>query len=531
MKITFYLSFILFISGFNCFCQEKSTIEKWCVNDISIVCKNKVSNPHEIIFGAVFINKNGEKLKVPGFYNDNSTWVVRFCPSLEGEWTYSTYSSIPQLAGRSGVFQVTPTTNKNEHGPVCISKTNPQRFQYSDGSPYFSMAYELDWLFALDFDNKNDIPKTREIISQVKQNKFNQIVMNVYAYDALWGEREKVKPEHSFAKPNFFPYKGTNDAPDYSSLNIDFFKHLDRVIAHLNSENIVSHLMIYVWNKKVNWPKPESCDDNLYFDYVVKRYQAYPNLIWDISKEALAYGHDDMNYITRRIDRLKTLDGYNRLLSVHDYSYCSAFPGKVDFISVQEWRPNLYNEMKLAVTTFPEKPVFNIEHGGYEKTSHSIFNGAYTDADVCLDRNYQCAFAGVYSTYYWQNTSWYEVVYNPTTLEGNQKPKFEYLKHFVQLFQDYDFAKLEPTQYFFSPYCLTDNKTVYLFYLPPGMTALEGNLPSIKGEKVNLKWFDAFTGQYLDEEIKDFTTKSWIGIKKSKMITSPMTVAILEVIQ
>jgi len=40
-----------------------------------------------------------------------------------------------------------------------------------------------------------------------------------------------------------------------------------------------------------------SAEDNRYFDYVIKRYQAFPNIIWDVSKEALDYGRCDIPYI------------------------------------------------------------------------------------------------------------------------------------------------------------------------------------------------------------------------------------------
>jgi len=47
--------------------------------------------------------------------------------------------------------------------------------------------------------------------------------------------------------------------------------------------------------------------------------QAYPNLIWDISKEALGYGHTDVNYITSRIEHLRELDQFEHLVTAHDY--------------------------------------------------------------------------------------------------------------------------------------------------------------------------------------------------------------------
>ena len=77
--------------------------------------------------------------------------------------------------------------------------------------------------------------------------------------------------------------------------------------------------------------------DNRYFDYVARRYQAFPNLVWDISKEALGYGHTDVNYISQRIKRLRELDSFDRLITVQDYSYCRRFTEMVDFVSVQLW--------------------------------------------------------------------------------------------------------------------------------------------------------------------------------------------------
>ena len=232
--------------------------------------------------------------------------------------------------------------NPDNPGPVQINSDNSRLFSYESGDPYHLLAFEADWLFALDYGDP-ELPKTRQLVSSIAENGFNQIVMNVYAFDATWEKDPDLLPEYNFAnRLDIFPFKGDNENPDYSGLNIDFFKHLDGVIELLAEKDIVSHLMIYVWNKKVNWPEADSPADNMYFDYVVKRYQAYPNIIWDISKEALGYGHTDMSYISNRIDRLKALDAYNRLVTVHDYGYCAAFPEKVDFISGQNFKTPPY---------------------------------------------------------------------------------------------------------------------------------------------------------------------------------------------
>lgn len=220
-------------------------------------------------------------------------------------------------------------------GGIRVDPEAVRCFQFENGEGYFPIAYEVDWLFALDSDNGDDFPVTRQFVDQMAANGFNQVVMNIFAHDVTWKKDDKLVPEHEFGSPEAFPFAGSNAEPDHSTLNIEFFRRLDRVIGYLDENGIAAHLMIYVWNKGVNWPEAKSEEDNRYFDYVVKRYQAYPNLIWDVSKEALGYGRDDVTYIHDRIERLRELDSFDRLITVHDYSYCRRFTDRVDFISVQ----------------------------------------------------------------------------------------------------------------------------------------------------------------------------------------------------
>ncbi len=507
------------------------TAEQWEVVDFPFVADAPAAglvDPFAVEFWATFTGEDGQSMRIPGFFNGGREWIIRFCPPATGDWTYTTFSSRKELSGLSGSLTVNPNTRDWQRGPIVIPEGNPQRFAYADGTPYFLVAFELDWIFALDAENPADIPLTRSLVKDVADHGFNQIVMNVFAYDANWGEREKAKPEHRFDRPTVFPFGGNNEDPDFSILDVEYFQRLDRVIAHLDEQAIVAHLMIYVWNKKVNWPEPESEADNRFFDYVVKRYQAYPNLIWDISKEALAYGRDDMGYITRRIERLKQLDGHDRLLSVHDYNYCNAFPDMVDFISIQEWEPYLYYRMVEVAQKHANEPVFNIEHGGYEKTTYSIFDGAYTDPVACLDRNYQCVFAGVYSTYYWQNTSWYNVITEPFALPKAEQPHFHYYRHLIELFTRYNYNTLVPRQNPFSSPMLTNGEDLYLFYMPEDRLGIFGALNELKGKVMQITWFNPLTGEYIDAGEYDFTSNTWMQVKRPPELTSPMGVVIFE---
>ncbi|MFZ9746699.1 MAG: DUF4038 domain-containing protein, partial [Opitutaceae bacterium] len=387
---------------------------------------------------------------------------------------------------------------QGQRGPVTIAAHAKQRFAYADGTRYFPIAFECDWLFALDAKNRAGIPKTRELADTIARHGFNQVVMNVYAYDVTWPSDPKLRPEYDYARPGYSPFGGTNAAPDFSTLNIDFFRHFDRVIGALHERGIVAHVMIYVWNKKVNWPESRSAADNRYFDYVVKRYQAYPNLIWDISKEATGYGHNDMGYITDRIERLRRLDGFRRLVTVHDYGYCAKHPEQVDFISIQQWATELYGTMREVRAKHPQKPIFNIEHGGYERGPYHVFTGDYLSAEVCLERAYQCVFAGAYPTHYWQDTSWSVVVHHPDALPEADRPKLHYYRHLAAFVAEPGFEKLEPAAERFSSsgFCLTDGKTRFLFYLPKENSAIHlRRLPVNPGDRVKLSWFNPHTGE------------------------------------
>ncbi len=485
---------------------------KWDVVDISFHEKAKIEKPFDIVFGLTAVMPDGSTKDIPGFYNGGNEYLLRINPDEIGSWDFLTYSDLKDLSGLKFSMAVKENPDTDQHGPIVISAKNPGKFEYADGKPYFLQAYELDWLFALDADNPDGIPKTRMLLDTIAGYNFNQIIMNVYAYDVDWKKDPLLNKEYDYGSPDIYPFGGTNSKPDFSTLNTVFFQKLDRVIEYLNSKNIISHLMIYVWNKEVNWPPMYSPADNRYFEYVIKRYEGYPNIIWDISKEALSYGRCDMNYVTDRIQRARKFDAYKRLLTVHDYRYCEKYPGKVDFISIQYWGTDLYEKMLSIKELHGGEPVFNIEHGGYEKGIYEVFNGDYTDPAACLWRNYLCAFGGSYSTYYWQNTAWYLVIPEPMQLPEKQRPHFNYYKNFIRFFTGHHFENLQPVKGISSSgWCLEDklNNTV-LILIPEENSGISITLNGYAGKNASLKLYNPLTDNY--SELPDAKLSPWFHI-------------------
>lgn len=478
--------------------SEPLAARQWEVLDLAFEAEPG-ARPRDVVLLARLRGPEGRSIEVPGFHDGGNRWVVRVSPPASGRWTWETVSNQMALSGRSGTIEVAPNDDSGRHGPVVVDPGHPQRFGHADGTPYFALAFECDWLFALDADDPDGIPLTKQLVDQIAENGFNQIVMNVYAYDVPWGKDDSLRPEHDFARPASYPFGGTNEEPDFSRLNVDFFQRFDRVMRYLDEKGIVSHLMIYVWNKKVSWPDMYSGADNEYFDYVVARYQAFPNVVWDVSKEALTYGRCDEDYIHERIERLRRRDGHRRLVTVHDYGYNARHPEKVDFISVQNWASGTWHQMDRIRRKHPDKPVLNVEHGGYESSPYEVFTGDYTDPVVCLERNYEAVFAGVYSTYYWQATSWYVVVPDPMGLPDAERPHFEYYRHLASLFSRYDYSRLEPaTDLSSSGYALSNGSDLFLIYVPSQNHSFHATLKPDVAARGRASWFSPLTGETQD---------------------------------
>ena len=195
------------------------------------------------------------------------------------------------------------------------------------------------------------------------------------------------------------------------------------------------------------------------------------------------------------------MDAYERLVTVHSFSYCAKYPETVDFISYQNWSASLYNRMLETYQEFPDKPIFNIEHGGYEIGPYHVFDGDYDDAIACLDRNYQCVFGGTYSTYYWQDASWDVVIWDKSDLPEDEQPRYDLYGHMAKLFNDVDFSAFKPAikRVSSSGMALESEDDRYLFYLPAANKRINTRIEAYYGKTMKAKWFNPLTGEYSAE--------------------------------
>ena len=66
--------------------------------ELSVALKAKYNNPYDlrqVSLDGIFSGPEGVEMKVPGFWDGEATWRVRFTPSQAGQWTYQLKSQAP----------------------------------------------------------------------------------------------------------------------------------------------------------------------------------------------------------------------------------------------------------------------------------------------------------------------------------------------------------------------------------------------------------------------------------------------------
>jgi len=473
--------------------MAKLMVPKYQVHDFVLKGAER-GNPFLVEVAARFTHESGEVLAgVPGFYNGDGEWVIRFSPGRIGVWRGITSSAVVELNGvELGPLNCVENTNPAVHGRLVIDSRHPHRFRFEDGAQAIPLGFEWDWMFAQHQEKPEEF---RQMIDLLAARGFNYIVTNVYAHSGF----SDPNLEWVYSPPQRFVFGGSNEAPDHSRLNMDFFKDYDAALAYAHSKGMLVHLMIQVQNKKVNWPARKSAEDDLYWRYVVARYQAYSNIVWDVSKECfyLLTPAGECDYILDRIRLIRQTDGYRHLVTAHDtalHSEAQDSPadGACDFVSDQIHLRDiaLYNHEAIRRFRAGRKPYLNIEYG-YERGVEALptYKIAQSWQELLL-WTWALYLGGAYPCYYYSNTSWDLVKYRP---EAPGWARYRYLMDFLSRL---NFNVLTPDNEFVEQgYCMAEAGKQYLIFLPDGGDALVDLTAVLAGTALECEWLDIYSGE------------------------------------
>lgn len=277
-------------------------VEKWGVFELSLEGPAE-GNPYlDVTVSAVF--KNGDKtVAVPGFYDGDGVYRVRFSPDRPGQWSYITKSDQAKLSGQSGSFTCVQPTAGN-HGPVRPANTH--YLEYSDGSPYYAVGTtSYQWTSV-----KQSIQeKTLETLAT---SPFNKMRMCVFPKSYSYGND---------TEPWALPFEKAGDKLDPSQPNYEFFQNFDKRVAQLMKMGVQADVILFHPYDRWGHSALGKEMNESYVRHMIARLSAYRNVWWSLANEW------DVPRIKDRIDwdgigtLLQKEDPHQRFRGIHNWYY------------------------------------------------------------------------------------------------------------------------------------------------------------------------------------------------------------------
>lgn len=116
--------------------RKAGPVEQWEVYEITLEGPSSGNLYMDVELSAAFVHQD-KSVTVPGFYDGNGIFRIRFSPDSQGTWRFQTRINVPELSEMNGEVMAVPPTGDN-HGPVV--PVNTHYLQYADESPYYAVG-------------------------------------------------------------------------------------------------------------------------------------------------------------------------------------------------------------------------------------------------------------------------------------------------------------------------------------------------------------------------------------------------------
>ena len=281
--------------------NAEDSVEQWGIFELALPGPAQGNPFVDVNFSARFVQGDAV-FTVPGFYDGDGIYRVRFMPEKRGDWKYTTESSSPELAGKTGGFKVT-RPSANNHGPVQVANTF--HFAYADGKPYPELGTTC---YAWIHQNEALQEQTLKTLASSPFNKIRFCVFPKY-YD--WNTNE----------PALYPFEGTPPKTwDWERFNPEFFQHLEKRVADLRDLGIEADIILFHPYDEGHWgfDRMPSAADDRYLRYLVARLAAYRNVWWSLANEYDFMKEKQESDWDRLFQIVQATDPYHHLRSIHN---------------------------------------------------------------------------------------------------------------------------------------------------------------------------------------------------------------------
>jgi hypothetical protein len=285
----------------------------------------------------------GREVVVPGFYDGDGTYRIRFMPDGLGEWRYRTRSNRAELDGREGRLQCGPA-RPGAHGPVRVR--NQFHFAHADGTAFLPFGTTC---YAWTHQPEAMQAQTLDTLASAG---FNKLRMGIFPKHYIYSENEPLHPIFERAASGTF---------DFSRPNVEAFRLLDRQVAALGDLGIEADIILFHPYDRWDYCQMTLEQDESYLRYVIARLGAYRNVWWSMANEYdFLLDVKPMEWWDRLCRLVHDTDPYKHLLSIHNgevtakYDYTKPY---ISHVCVQDWDVKRTAEWRAEYG----KPVVNDE--------------------------------------------------------------------------------------------------------------------------------------------------------------------------
>lgn len=248
-------------------------------------------NPFELGLDATFRHTaTGTTLTLPGYYAGGDTWKVGFMPTLTGEWTYTTSSPDPDLAGRTG------TVTAIASGLPGLLKADPtaaRKWRFADGTSVVPIALRTEF-----FSEPASLSQFTAAADFLMANNIQMMETR------LWEEYGQFGGRHDFI------FSG-----DWQNHQFDLtiWDRMEARMEGLTERGLGAHIMFYSdGGGSTRWGG-QTATEALVIRYTVARLAGYPVVLFNTGIDIDEYrSQADVDWLGQQF---RSLDPYGHPIS------------------------------------------------------------------------------------------------------------------------------------------------------------------------------------------------------------------------
>ncbi|MGP7796863.1 DUF5060 domain-containing protein [Sphingomonas sp. CLY1604] len=274
------------------------SVERWGVHEI-VLHGPASGNPFVDVEVAATYRRGDTEVEVPGFYDGDGVYRIRFSPPDLGRWTWTTRGNAPGLSEAKGAFDcVAPA--KGNHGPVRVTDDG-YHFVHADGTPFRQIGTTC-YSWALQSE-----ARCAETLATLAKAPFNKMRMCVF-------------PNVASIATDPFVRTGAG-LRDWDPARFDpaYFRRFEDRIRKLGALGIEADVILFQpYDAKRGYSDMTRADDERYLRYVAARWGAYRNLWWSMANEYDLIKTKTVADWDHLFQVLQAADPHDRLRSIHN---------------------------------------------------------------------------------------------------------------------------------------------------------------------------------------------------------------------